>query len=160
MLEIAARTSFVHPRGGLLLNLRIWENLILPLNHHRHPTDLDALEAEIIDVFAMADISETDASRILNSRTDDLAPYEILFALLIRAHCEKPAFIICESAFDGLPKHALESAIRILEHTATQCPELALLTIGDASSTLDHMAINAWPNPETRNWKTSSWLAT
>lgn len=160
LLEIAARTSFVHPRSGLLVNLRVWENLILPLKHHHRQIDLDALETEIIDTFAIAGIGEADAARILNARTDDLTPSEILFALLIRAHCEKPALIVCESAFNGLTKHALESAIRILEHTAAQCPGLALLTIGDPITTLDPMAINTWPNPETRTWKASSWLAT
>lgn len=159
-LDIAARAAFVHPRGGLLLNLRVWENILLPIKHRQARFHLDELEAEILATFAGAGISETHASRILGARTDDLAPHEILFALLIRAYCEKPALIICETAFDALPRHALDTAARLLEATAARCPGLALLTIGDTTPTLDRMALPAWPTPETRTWKSSSWPAT
>jgi ABC-type transporter Mla maintaining outer membrane lipid asymmetry ATPase subunit MlaF len=159
-LAIAARTAFVHPRGGLLLNLRVWENIVLPLRHHRRQIDTDALEAEILAAFAAAGIDEPAASRILAARTDDLAPHEILLTLLLRAFCMKPALIICEAAFDGLPAHARDTASRLLDHTAACCPGLALLTIGDSPATLANLQPTAWPAPETLTWNPPSWLAT
>lgn len=159
-LDIAARTAFVHPRGGLLLNLRVWENIVLPLRHHRRQIDTDALEAEILAAIAAAGIDESAASRILTARTDDLAPHETLLALLLRALCAKPALLICEAAFDGLPGHAREAAARLLDHTAAYCPGLALLTIGDSSSALASLKPATWPAPKTLTWNPPSWLAT
>jgi ABC-type transporter Mla maintaining outer membrane lipid asymmetry ATPase subunit MlaF len=159
-LQIATRTAFVHPRGGLLLNLRVWENVLLPLRHHHSQIDIESVETEILTALAAAGIGEVAASRILAARTDDLAPHETLLALLLRAHCAKPALIICEAAFDGLPGHAREAAARLLDHTAARCPGLALLTIGDSAATLAGLQPTAWPAPETLHWNPPSWHAT
>jgi len=159
-LDLAARIGFVHSRGGLLLNLRVWENLMLPLQHHQGRIDREALEAEILEAFAAAGIGESSAARILASRTDDLPSHEILLALLMRACCTRPALIICEAAFDGMPRHACVAAMRLLDHTAARCPGLALLTIGDSTAPLVNLTSAAWPEPETLNWNPPSWHAT
>lgn len=159
LLDLATRTAFVHHRGGLLLNLRIWENLLLPLVHHDQAPDIDALETEILEAFATAGIGEAGASHILHARTDDLSSHEILIALLIRAHLMRPAILISESIFDGLPHDSFAAITGLLDFIAARNPGLSLFTIGDAPAALARITPAAWPDPETLNWKENSWLA-
>lgn len=157
-LQLPVKAAYAHPEGAFLLNLRIWENLLLPLRHHRIPFDTDAIEAEILDAFRSAGIAETEAARILQGRTDDLSDPEIAICILIRAHLMRPALIVGERVFGGLHTEGLGALSSLLAWMHSQNPTFALLTIGDPPATLAHFKLPPWPEPTTLLWKETSWL--
>lgn len=159
LLQLPAKAAYAHAEGALLLNLRIWENLLLPLRHHDIPFDTDAIEAEILAGLQSADIPDTRAARILQGRTDDLSKFEIVYCILIRAHLLRPALIIGENLFDGIHGERLEALSSLLAWMRSQNPSLALLTIGDPPRSLSHISLTSWPEPSTLNWKETTWLS-
>lgn len=156
-LRLPMKAAYAHPEGAFLLNLRIWENLLLPLRHHRIHFDTEAIEAEILAAFQSAAISGTEAARILQGRTDDLSDPEIAVCILIRAHLMRPALIVGERLFGGLNSEGIESLSSLLTWMHSQNPALALLTIGDSPATLARIKLSPWPEPTTLNWKETSW---
>jgi ABC-type branched-subunit amino acid transport system ATPase component len=157
LLALADGMAYVHTGGGLLLNLRIWENLLLPLSHRGTSFNEDELEKEILAAYAIAGFPEADAARILQGRTDDLNTTEIAVTLLVRAHLVRPAMLVCEALFDSLPGDGQHALALLLDWMAERQPGLALLTIGDSRLTLSRMALSAWPEFETLTWKEKSW---
>jgi ABC-type transporter Mla maintaining outer membrane lipid asymmetry ATPase subunit MlaF len=156
-LSIAAKVSCADREGAFLLNLRIWENLLLPLRHHHIPLDTDCTETEILAAFESAGITEADAGRILQGRTDDLSDLEIAVCILIRAHLTHPELIVGERLFDGINPDGLDALASLITWIASRNPGLALLTIGDPSATLSRLNLSPWPHPKNLKWKETSW---
>ena len=156
-LRIAARAACTDREGAFLLNLRIWENLLLPLRHHHMPFDTDSTETEILAAFESAGITAADAGRILQGRTDDLSDHEIAICILIRAHLTHPELIVGERLFDGINAEGLDALASLITWIESQNPGLALLTIGDPPATLTHLNLSPWPQPTTLRWKETSW---
>lgn len=156
-LQLTMKAAYAHPDGAFLLNLRIWENLLLPLRHHRIPFETDAMESEILTAFQSAGIAETQAVRILQGRTDDLSDPEIAICVLIRAHLTRPTLIVSERLFSGMHSEGLDALSALLTWIHSQNPMLALLTIGDSAATLARIQLPPWPEPTTLNWKQTSW---
>lgn len=155
--DIAGRHACVHQRGGLILNLRVWENLLLPLQHHQKKFDIDDVETRIITAYSKAGIPQEEAARILQSRSDDLTQHEVILSQLIRADLLNPLILVCQNLFDSLPARTLQATCDLLGWIALQNPGLALLTVGDSPATLANMDLDPWPAPQTITWNETSW---
>lgn len=158
-LQLPTMAAYAHPEGAFLLNLRIWENLLLPLRHHGIPFEIDTIESEILAALQSAHIPESQTARILQGRTDDLSDPEIVICTLIRAYLVRPSLIVAENIFDGIHGEGLDAICSLLTWMRTQNPDLSLLTIGDSIGSLAHLTLSAWPEPITQTWKEISWLS-
>lgn len=112
LLEIRRNISFVFNRGGLLSNLSIRENLLLPMDYLMPQLSKAAKLEKIHNLFEHFGLSET----ILNERPARLHPQFLKMILLIRAFLTEPRIILYDN-----PLGDLEISFRkkIFAHIAT-----------------------------------------
>lgn len=96
--EIRKSLSFVFARGGILSNLSIIENLLLPLDFHFPEQSRDVKVELIKEFFARFTISE----KFLTERPAGLHPQMAKMLLLIRAFLLKPKIILYDNPLSDL----------------------------------------------------------
>ncbi|MBM3114470.1 hypothetical protein [Jeongeupia naejangsanensis] len=81
--------------GGLVSNLRVWENLILPAWYHESAAmaDLEVRIAAVLDVLAVA---EEERASLMASLPASLSRSQCRVLALVRALVQAPAWLVVE----------------------------------------------------------------
>ncbi len=95
------RAGFVPEQGGLISNLKAWENLLLPATYHRG-LDAHAAEARVVALWRAVDPSGTDLREIMGRLPDRLNALERRLVALIRAMLPEPDFLVYDFLSAGL----------------------------------------------------------
>ncbi len=95
------RIGIVPEQGGLISNLKTWENILLPAWHHRR---LDAAAAEpcVVALWHEADPGAGDLREIMGRLPDRLTTFERRLAALIRALLPEPDLLVYDFLTFGL----------------------------------------------------------
>jgi phospholipid/cholesterol/gamma-HCH transport system ATP-binding protein len=88
-------------QGGLLSNIRVWENILLPQEYHFGKVGAD-IEADTLAILEDLGIKGTDAEKFLQSTTYKIPVYMKMYANLVRDMLMEPEIMIYDSIFDGL----------------------------------------------------------
>lgn len=107
--EVIAR--LVHPEGaavvqadgGLIGNLKVWENLVLPATYHSDARILE-LEERARGLFAEFGISGARFEQLCTSLPDELNRFERRLCAFVRAMLTEPQLVVYDSLFDGLTR--------------------------------------------------------
>lgn len=94
--EVRKRMGVVLNRGGLVSNLKVWENLMLPLAYHASLSYKD-MEEKMMHV-----LNNLGYNDDLNMLPGPLPTYKKKLLGLARAILTEPELIIYDSVFDGL----------------------------------------------------------
>ncbi len=98
---LCARAGVVWSAGGLISNLGVWENLILPLWYHRERPAPDT-EDRPVELLAELGIGRDRAEDMLGGSVSALGFYERRAVGMVRAALTEPELMIYESPFKGL----------------------------------------------------------
>jgi phospholipid/cholesterol/gamma-HCH transport system ATP-binding protein len=112
-LSIFQRIGVVPEGGGLISNLKAWENLMLPAWYHRGVT-ARAGEREVVEIFRRLGEGENDLRRWLGRLPDQLSLPEKRFVAMARAMLMQPEILIYDFTFTGLER---ETAQRLMDLT-------------------------------------------
>lgn len=95
------RAGFVPEQGGLISNLKAWENLLLPAAYHQ---GLDALaaEARVVALWREVDPDRTDLREVMGKLPDRLTAFERRVVALIRALLPQPDLLVYDFLSSGL----------------------------------------------------------
>lgn len=96
LLQLRSRVGVVQAGGGLISNLRLWENVGLALDYHRAPTRED-LEAAVLAALQRVGYGGSPTVRI-----SELSLFERKQALLARALLMQPEILLCDALTTGL----------------------------------------------------------
>lgn len=97
--------AIVPPDGGLIGNLKVWENLVLPAAYHGGGAHRYAeLEQRAADLFAGFGISGTGFDALCTTLPDHLTPFEQRLCGFVRAMLTAPRIMVYDSLFDGLSR--------------------------------------------------------
>ena len=98
--------------GGLISNLRIWENIILPVQYHGIllPGNLEDRVSELLDQCGLSD--QTMVSALMLKLPDQLSLYEKRLVAFVRAMLMGPQLILYDGLTEGLSRKELEKANR------------------------------------------------
>ena len=90
--------------GGLISNLRVWENIILPVQYHgvEFAGNIEDNVAQLLGECGLQD--ETAASELLLKLPDQLSLYEKRLVSFVRAMLMSPELIIYDSMNEGLSR--------------------------------------------------------
>lgn len=99
----AENAAVVRADGGLIGNLKAWENLVLPATYHTDARVLD-LEANATQLFAEFGVSGADFERLCSSFPDELDRFERRLCAFVRAMLTEPQFVVYDSLFNGLTR--------------------------------------------------------
>ncbi len=98
--------------GGLISNLRIWENIILPVQYHGIEV-AGELEDNVGQLLSECGVEGPEAaSGLLLKLPDQLSLYEKRLVGFVRAMLMSPELIIFDSTIEGLSRKELARAVK------------------------------------------------
>ena len=106
-----APLAIVAARGGLIGNLKVWENLILPIAY-RGEVRLDELEARAERLFRELGVLRGRFAELCALLPDRLSEFERRLAAFVRAMLAEPEIIVYDGLFDGLSRAEIDRAAR------------------------------------------------
>lgn len=101
----------VAANGGLISNLRVWENIVLPAQYHGIEAggSLNVAVSALFDKCGWRD--EKTLSEMLRKLPDQLTLYEKRLAAFVRAMLMAPEFMVYDAIHEGLsPREAQKTA--------------------------------------------------
>lgn len=99
------RVGIVPEQGGLISNLKTWENILLPAWHHRR-LDAAAAEPRVAALWREVDPGAGDLSEIMDRLPDRLTMFERRLAALVRALLPEPDLLVYDFLTFGLDADA------------------------------------------------------
>jgi len=110
-LREAAPVAIVAARGGLIGNLKVWENLVLPIAY-RGEARLGELEARAEQLFRELGVLRGRFAELCALLPDRLSEFERRLAAFVRAMLAEPEIMVYDGLFDGLTRVEIEKAAR------------------------------------------------
>lgn len=105
-------TAIVANNGGLISNLRVWENVILPVQYHGIQVG-GKLEESVISLFEKAGVrDEKNLSALLAKLPDQLSLFEKRLVGFVRAMLMAPEMMVYDSLHEGLSRREMEKTAR------------------------------------------------
>jgi phospholipid/cholesterol/gamma-HCH transport system ATP-binding protein len=102
--------AVVPPDGGLIGNLKVWENLVLPRAYHGRPRYAE-LESRAERVYGEFGIVGSAFKTICAGLPDRLDRFERRLTAFARAILAEPEIMVYDSLFEGLTKTDVETLL-------------------------------------------------
>ena len=112
-LELLLRppeTAIISPDGGLLNNIRIDENLLLPVSYHGLLTE--SVERQIVELFEAFGWSEAVTHEVLTRLPSQLSSYQKRLVGFVRSVLMNPRVMVYDSVWSGVTKAEIEQIQR------------------------------------------------
>lgn len=103
-------TAVVSPDGGLLNNIRIDENLMLPLSYHRLLTE--STEQHIVELFGVCGLNEMETHELLTRLPSQLSPYQKRLVGFVRSALMNPRVMVYDAILGGVSQAEMEKIRR------------------------------------------------
>jgi len=126
--------GWVAANGGLISNLKIWENVTLPLWYH---TQREVMETEksILHWLGVLGMEQSAFPGFMAAPPSSIEPWQRKLAGLLRALVQMPKVLVVDAAvFENIKEHLARSWMMALEAYAAQGH--AVLAIADKATTL------------------------
>src|SRR3989344_9125763 len=111
-LALFRRIGVVPSDGGMISNLKAWENLLLPAWYHRGLTAEQA-ERPVAEIFEQLESGEAGLKRRMGELPGQLSLYELRVVALARARLVEPDILIYDFTFAGLERDAAQQLMKL-----------------------------------------------
>jgi phospholipid/cholesterol/gamma-HCH transport system ATP-binding protein len=102
-LRLFRRVGVVPEHGGLISNLKVWENILLPRDYHAS-IDAAGIEARMLGFFREFGFTDDDTARLMGCLPDTLPALEKRLAALMRAMLTDADVLIYDYLFAGVER--------------------------------------------------------
>lgn len=116
-----ALAAIVPVDGGLIGNLKVWENLVLPSAYHRNAKSSE-LEPHATRLFAEFGITGAAFEALCTTLPDHLGRFERRLCAFVRALLTEPRIIVYDSLFEGLSRDETNMALSFDRTFRTRLP--------------------------------------
>jgi len=103
-------TAVISSDGGLLNNIRIDENLLLPASYHGLLTE--SIEQQIVELFGVCGLNEMATQDLLIKLPSQLSSYQKRLVGFVRSVLMKPRAMVYDSVCGGVTKAEIEQIQR------------------------------------------------
>lgn len=103
-------TAIISPDGGLLNNIRVDENLLLPVSYHGLLTE--STEQHIVELFGLCGMNEMETQSLLIKLPSQLSSYQKRLAGFVRSVLVNPRVMVYDSVWVGVSKAEVEQIQR------------------------------------------------
>ena len=100
-LHALANVGLISSDGGLLSNLSLQENILLPVQYHNAMSDQRALQ-KVCEILSHFGLNQKQVSGFLLQAPAQLSLYQKRLASFVRAMLSEPQLLLCDSIFEGL----------------------------------------------------------
>ena len=133
-MEVFRNVGVVWSDGGLISNLKVWENIALPAMYHEGASPA-SIEGRVVELLGTLGISGSYAEAYLSRLPGLLPRHERRIAGLVRAMVTEPGLMIYEDVFDGLtPYEAGRLAGVIVEFQQARAGRASVFVVKDWDS--------------------------
>lgn len=131
--QVRRSIGMVPAGGGLISNLKLWENITLPLLFHQGtiPDEARRTIYDHLDLFGLSDHLWTLPGHLTSP--------ERRMAAFIRAAANKPSCMIYAGCFDNLPGRERQLLLDTALRFHTEHPAVVSLFLTSATKTLEHL---------------------
>lgn len=133
LLDQRRSIGIVTATGGLIANLKLWENITLPLLYH-HGTLLQKTEQHALDLLTAFGYTGN-----LLTLPGHLSSFERRMAAFIRAAISSPRLMVYAGCFDNLTADQRGLLFRQSQQLHQENPELASLYLTTSSTALQEL---------------------
>lgn len=131
--------------GGLISNLKVWENITLPSWFH-NGRQLSTTEETVARWLTELKLDEQDWEKFMASPAARLKPWERKLAGLLRGLLQAPQILVIDAAlFDEVDEARIQVWIKALEKFAGEADNRAVLVIANSNTSLP------WDNIESHS---------
>jgi ABC-type transporter Mla maintaining outer membrane lipid asymmetry ATPase subunit MlaF len=153
--------GYATDHAGLLSNLKVWENLVLPAGARADRGQAAAtaeLEQRILDAFAAAELDEEWVLRAMPEMPDRLNDFERVVCALVRCHVCGFRLLVCDRLFEALDGRRAAKLGRLLDWLGASRPESGLLVFDHASDEAERrFGLSAWKPIEMLCLESGPW---
>ncbi len=111
-LSAQPNTAIVANNGGLISNLRVWENLTLPVQYHNIQVG-GQLEDNVVNLLEKCGLrDEKTLTALLFMLPDQLSLFEKRLVGFVRAMLMAPEMMVYDSLHEGLSRREMEKTAR------------------------------------------------
>ena len=103
-------TAVISPDGGLLNNIRVDENLLLPTSYHGLLTE--SSEQQIVEMFGMCGLNEAETHELLSRLPSQLSLYQQRLVGFVRSALMNPWVMVYDSVWGGVSKTEIEQILQ------------------------------------------------
>lgn len=127
--KLLSQVAFLTETGGLISNLKVWENILLPSEYHRNLC-LDDTEALIMSLLNRHQevFADFGFERFFHSQPGILPVHLRRIASMLRAIVSCPQVIISESIFEGLHAEAVGCLLNLFNYPLPSEPAKLFIT--------------------------------
>ena len=93
-------TALLFSDGGLLGNIKVDENLLLPLSYRG--VDTDQIESRVVELFRLCGLDESQTRLLLGRLPHQLTPYQKRVAGFVRSVLLQPKVMVYASVWHGV----------------------------------------------------------
>ncbi len=137
-INLFRRVGLIWNQGGLLSNIRVWENILLPLEYHHNAVSAD-IEHSVLDLLSVLGVEGADAERLLQSTPYTIPVHMKMFIGLIREILLDPEIVIYDSLYDGLERRSVKGLLKLIKGFEEASPERPTLSLSTDERTLKSM---------------------
>jgi len=128
--------SLIPAHGGLISNLKTWENITLPLWYH-NKREKSATEESLMYWLRALDIDSEEWEAFMSSPVARLRPDEHKIAGLLRGLVLAPQLLVVDAAlFDDVDAARVQIWIGVLEKFVREASDRAVLVVTSAVTSL------------------------
>ncbi|MEP2776877.1 MAG: hypothetical protein ABJQ29_11835 [Luteolibacter sp.] len=133
--------------AGLISNLKVWENIVLPLQAcglATTPAELDQLEELMLEAFAVAGFDESWVRANLHESPDRLTEFQKIICGLVRCHLTGFRLLLGDCLFRGDDSTRVAEADAMLNWLGERHPDSGLLLVHHGRAPVDVLGLSAW----------------
>lgn len=146
-LELRKEAGYTTSGAGLISNLKVWENLVLPL-HARglasSAAEVERLEELLVEAFAVAGFDESWIRSNLGESTDRLSEFQKIICGLVRCHLAEFRLLIGDCLFGGIDSSRAAMVAEMLDWLGSRHPESGLLLVHHGQAPDGAFGLSAW----------------
>lgn len=146
-LNLSRETAYASSGSNFISNLKVWENLILPLQAHglaSSPAELDHLEELIVEAFAFAGFGEPWIRSHFHESTDRLSSFQKIICGLIRCHLVDFRLLLGDCLFGGGDMSRDHKTADMLNWIGDRHPDSGLLLIHHGQAPTEALGLSGW----------------
>lgn len=106
-------TEIISAEGGLLSNIRVDENMLLPLNYHGLP--MATVEQTIVELFGSCGENETETCELMVKLPSQLSSFQKRLVGFVRSALMNPRVLVYDSIWGGVSKAEVVKILRFDE---------------------------------------------
>lgn len=131
LFEFRKKIAIAFKAGGLINNLRVWENLMLPAIYHK-VSDKDSIKKVALKL-----LEEFEFKKDAMGKINELTNLEKRIIGIVRGFLMKPEIIIFEYPFDGISQHEKEWLAEKIEKLSKNLTSIFILSSESETYLLD-----------------------